>query len=175
MALPNSPTNSKLSKMGLVGLQKLHGSPKRILDCKRFLPDTIAHSGLDYNGGYLDFIRNDALKPVSKDLEQIPEDLKVYQNHYKNLKGSNLEGDVDKIKEKWALNSYKKCTSPGNLPKTQQFVDYKYPSITKDPTKVEAYKNTYLKTDNIAIKYPTSETEKSGNCSPIISNKTNNL
>jgi hypothetical protein len=131
-------------------------------------------------GGYLHFINHDILKPVSRDLVDIPNDIKVYQNHYKILKGSNLEGDIDKLKDKWTLNTYKKCTSPDNLPKIQQYVDYKYPCLTKDPQKVEAYKNTYLKSDNIAIKYPISENNNFNNknfYSPqnSNSNKTNEL
>jgi hypothetical protein len=132
-------------------------------------------------GGYLHFINHDILKPVSRDLEEIPNDIKVYQNHYKILKGSNLEGDIDKLKEKWTLNTYKKCTSPDNLPKIQQYTDYKYPCLTKDPQKVEAYKNTYLKSDNIAIKYPINDNSHSNdkhyNHSPqnLNTNKTNEL
>lgn len=149
MTAPSPIKNLRSNNICLTGLQKQFGMPKQVKEYSRFFPDKIANTGKDPKGGYFDFIKNDLMKPLNRNLDELASNYKPYQK-YEKVK---LTNDYDK----WALNTNKKCTSPEMIPKIQQYKEYNYPNLTKDLQKVEKYKNSYLKSDNISIRYPNLE------------------
>jgi len=149
--LKNAPFNN----INFTGLQKNFGAPKQTKECSRFFPDKIANSGKDPKGSYSDFINKDLVKPLSRKLEELPSFIKPYENYELVKFSKNENSNIDN--EKWALRTNKKCTSPEQIPKLQQYKEYVFPNLIKDPEKVEKYKNTYLKSDNISIRYPNFE------------------
>lgn len=152
--LKNIPFNN----INLAGLQKKYGMPKQVKAHGRFFPDKIADTGRDPKGGYSDFIKNDILKPLNRNLEDLPISFKPYQKY--ELSKINSSDNLNLDNNKWSLNTSKKFTSPEKIPKMQQYKDYIFPNLTKDPEKVEKYKNTYLKSDNISIRYPNLDDSK---------------
>jgi len=145
--LKNVPFNN----INLSGLQKKYGMPKQVKDQSRFFPDKIADTGKDPKGSYSGFIKNDIFKPLSRNLNELPNFVKPYR-YYEPIRLN--QNEINNVDQKWALNTNKKCTSPDQIPKKQQFKEYNFPSLNKDPVKTEMYKNTYLKSDNISIRYP---------------------
>ncbi len=169
MTAPSPIKNIGFNNINLTGLQKQFGMPKQVKEYSRFFPDKIAYSGKDPKGGFFDFIKNDIMKPLNRNLDDLPSNLKPYQK-YELIKQSNIERNIEK--EKWALNTNKKCSSPEMIPKIQQYREYNFPKLNKDPEKVEIYKNTYLKSDNISIRYPNIERK---NSNPEINNSNKDL
>lgn len=52
--------------------------------------------------------------------------------------------------QRWALNTDKYCSSEKHLPRLQQFKEYNFPKRNNDD--VHIYQNTFLKSDNIALR-----------------------
>lgn len=154
MTAPSPIKNFGLNNIGLTGLQKQFGMPKQVKEYSRFFPDKIANTGKDPKGGYFDFLKKDSMKPLNRNLEELPNTVKPYQK-YEMINIGKLDNNLEN--NKWAINTNKKCTSPQMIPKIQQYREYSFPNLTKDPEKVERYKNTYLKSDNISIRYPNLE------------------
>lgn len=107
---------------------------------QRFIPDKIANTGDDPKGKYLEFIKNDIIKPLNTKTRQ--------QNDRNNFFESCNAN-------RWALNTAKTCTSPYKLPKLQPFKEYNFVKI--DPLEAQNHKNSYLKTDHISVKVPTND------------------
>jgi hypothetical protein len=149
------------SNNNLSALQKKFGMPKQVRQLERFFPDKIAYSGKDPKGGYSDFIKNDIFKPLNRNLNDLPKFVKPYEKYDPNKVCKNDIVNYDK----WALNTNKICPSPDLIPKNQQLKDIYFPSMNKNPEKVEMYKNTYLKSDHISIRYPNLEKNKEVNTS----------
>ena len=164
--------NVGFNSISLTGLQKQFGIPKQVKEYSRFFPDKIANTGKDPKGGYLDFMKNDILKPLDRNLEELPSSIKPYKK-YEMTKLNKIENNIDN--KKWALNTNKKYTSPEMIPKIQQYRDYNFPKLIKDPEKVERYKNTYLKSDNISIRYPNLEKNSNADIDKSIKKLNHNI
>jgi hypothetical protein len=52
--------------------------------------------------------------------------------------------------EKWALNTDKYCSTEKYLPRLQQFKEYNFPK--RNDSDIHVYQNTFLKSDNIALR-----------------------
>jgi hypothetical protein len=113
-------------------LRKNYGKPKPVREYRRFIKDKIADTGVDTKGGMIELMKNDIIRPLERPLAQ----------------REKVQIDTDK----WALKTQKNCAKIDHLPKIQQYKDYYFPSNTE--VNVEKYKNTFLKTDNVAIRIP---------------------
>jgi hypothetical protein len=112
-------------------LRKNYGKPKPVKDYKRFIKDKIADTGLDTKGAIIEMMKNDIIRPLER-----PQKIRERTN-------------IDT--EKWALQVQKNCTSIDHLPKIQQYKDYYF--VNRTPQEVEKYKSSFLKTDNVSVKY----------------------
>jgi hypothetical protein len=124
-------------------LQRTYGRPKPVREFKRFHKIKLADTGQDPDSGYIEFMKHDVIKPLHRD-----KDKTIIHNQISP--------------EKWALNTTKKAATIEKLPKIQQFKDLHFAGNRDSQT--EYYKNTFLPTDNIAIKVPRivkTETENS--------------
>jgi len=103
---------------------------------KRFIEDRQANTGEDPKKKYVEFMKNDIIKPLNKKILSKEENKKL-ENYNPNC---------------WALNTAKICPSHDKLPKLQQYKEYNFVKV--DPKDVEKYKKTYFKTDHISVKVP---------------------
>lgn len=126
--------------------QKTFGMSRPVRDYQKLIPPQVANTGLNPSGKYLEFMNKDLVHPLVKDRTTI------YTTTAPNFASR---------KEKWALEYTVNCSNENYLPKVQQFKSYNF--VNRSNSESEKYRNTFLKTDNIAIRVPKmcSSTNKS--------------
>lgn len=117
--------------------QKEFNAPHPVRDFKRFFPEQIADTGINPSNNYKTFIKKDLIHPLQRDRTTL------YQK---------TAYDLPLRRNKWSLNYEVTCPSEAYLPKIQQYREYYFPKPSSNS--VEKMKNSYLTTDNIAIKVP---------------------
>lgn len=116
---------------------------------RRFLPDYTPNSGINIKENFKTFMLKEIVHPIVK------ERATIYPSPKYNLENS---------KDKYALNYTLTCPNANLVPKIQQYKQYTFPY--RDNTKADIYAKTYLKTDNIAVKYPSEEDLKNIKLNP---------
>lgn len=104
---------------------------------KRFIPTMVADSGISSSKCIENFMNNELIKPYPG-------------GQSLTYKQTSPNSSMDDRRDKWALNTQVICSTEGNLPKVQQYKSLYFPQ--RDSSSVDKYRNTFLKTDNIAIK-----------------------
>jgi len=141
----SSYTNNKLN---LEKLKFQSISPKYNKEFSRFLPEKIANSGRDPLGIYSDFIKTDLIKPLDRNLKELP----IYVKPYQKFGLNNME--IDEFLNSNKENYDKIFNSQDNISKIQHVNENFFPNSITNSDKVSNYKNNNNKNlQNIAIKY----------------------
>ena len=123
--------------------QKQFAAPKPVREYHRFIPEQYANTGINPSSNLKEFMQKDIIHPLERDRTSL------YQR---------TSYDLPSRQNKWSLNYGVVCPTEANVPKFQQYKEYYFPKRTSES--VEKYKNTYLSTDNVAIKIPKFDTKK---------------
>jgi hypothetical protein len=108
---------------------------------EKYIPEKFANSGVDPIKQIIEFANKDLIKPIKKP--------NIFSQEIDQKKLNSTT---------WAVGTTKTCTDIKNLPKKQDYKTYNFVKINEQDK--EKYKKIFNKNDNVSIKFPIENANK---------------